>query len=29
MRKVAGATDDVAEGMAARREKRTPDWRGR
>ena len=29
MRKVAGVTDDVAEGMAARREKRTPDWRGR
>ena len=29
MRKVAGATDDVAEGMAALREKRTPDWRGR
>ena len=29
MRKVAGVTDDVAEGMAALREKRTPDWRGR
>ena len=29
MRKVAGVTDDVAEGMAAWREKRTPDWRGR
>jgi enoyl-CoA hydratase/carnithine racemase len=29
MRKVAGVTDDVAEGMAAWREKRSPDWRGR
>ena len=29
MRKVAGATDDVAEGMAARLEKRKPDWRAR
>jgi len=28
MRKVASATDDVAEGMAAWREKRKPDWRG-
>jgi len=29
MRKVAGATDDVAEGMAAWRDKRKPDWRAR
>ncbi|MEJ6536860.1 MAG: enoyl-CoA hydratase/isomerase family protein [Mycobacterium sp.] len=29
MRKVAGATDDVAEGLAAWREKRKPAWRGR
>jgi enoyl-CoA hydratase/carnithine racemase len=29
MRKVAGATEDVTEGMAARREKRKPDWRAR
>jgi enoyl-CoA hydratase/carnithine racemase len=29
MRKVVGATDDVAEGMAARRDKRTPHWRAR
>jgi len=29
MRKVAGATEDVAEGMAAWREKRKPQWRGR
>lgn len=29
MRKVAGATDDAAEGGAARREGRPPDWRGR
>ncbi len=29
MRKVAGATDDVAEGLQAWREKREPDWRGR
>ena len=29
MRKVAGATDDVAEGLAAWREKRKPQWRGR
>jgi 1,4-dihydroxy-2-naphthoyl-CoA synthase len=28
MRKVVGATDDVAEGMAAWRDKRKPDWRG-
>jgi len=28
MRKVASATDDVAEGMAAWRDKRKPDWRG-
>jgi len=27
MRKIVGATDDVAEGMAARRDKRKPDWR--
>jgi enoyl-CoA hydratase/carnithine racemase len=29
MRKVVGATDDVAEGMAAWRDKRKPHWRGR
>jgi E-phenylitaconyl-CoA hydratase len=29
MRKVAAATDDVAEGIRAWREKRTPLWRGR
>jgi len=29
MRKVAGVTDDVAEGMAARLEKHKPDWRAR
>jgi enoyl-CoA hydratase/carnithine racemase len=29
MRKVAGATEDVAEGVRAWREKRKPDWRGR
>jgi enoyl-CoA hydratase/carnithine racemase len=29
MRKVAGATEDVAEGLAAWREKRKPEWRGR
>lgn len=29
MRKVVGATDDVAEGLAAWREKRKPAWRGR
>ena len=29
MRKVAGAPDEVAEGMAARLEKRKPDWRAR
>jgi enoyl-CoA hydratase/carnithine racemase len=29
MRKVAGATEDVAEGMTAWREKRKPEWRGR
>jgi enoyl-CoA hydratase/carnithine racemase len=29
MRKVVGATDDVAEGMAAWRDKRKPDWRAR
>jgi enoyl-CoA hydratase/carnithine racemase len=29
MRKVACATDDAAEGMAARRDKRTPHWRAR
>jgi enoyl-CoA hydratase/carnithine racemase len=27
MRKIVGATGDVAEGMAARRDKRKPDWR--
>jgi len=29
MRKVAGATDDVAEGLQAWREKRPPHWQGR
>jgi enoyl-CoA hydratase/carnithine racemase len=29
MRKVVGATDDVAEGMAAWRDKRKPHWRAR
>mgnify|MGYP002829366447 CR=1 FL=1 len=29
MRKVAGATQDVVEGIAAWREKRAPRWRGR
>jgi E-phenylitaconyl-CoA hydratase len=29
MRKVVGATEDVAEGVRAWREKRKPDWRGR
>ncbi len=29
MRKVAGATEDVAEGLAAWRDKRRPDWQGR
>ena len=29
MRKVAGATEDVAEGMRAWRQKRKPEWRGR
>jgi len=29
MRKVAGATEDVAEGMTAWRKKRKPQWRGR
>lgn len=29
MRKVAGATEDVAEGIRAWQEKRTPEWRGR
>ena len=29
MRKVAGATEDVVEGIAAWREKRKPIWRGR
>lgn len=29
MRKVAAATDDVAEGLRAWREKRRPEWRGR
>lgn len=28
MRKVAGATEDVAEGMRASRQKRKPEWRG-
>lgn len=29
MRKVVGVTEDVAEGLRARREKRKPDWQGR
>ena len=29
MRKVVGATEDVAEGLRALREKRKPDWQGR
>jgi hypothetical protein len=29
MRKVAGATEDAAEGMRAAREGRPPEWRGR
>lgn len=29
MRKVAGATEDVAEGIAAWQQKRDPQWRGR
>jgi enoyl-CoA hydratase/carnithine racemase len=29
MRKVAAATDDVAEGIRAWRDKRKPQWRGR
>lgn len=29
MRKVAGATADVVEGLQARQEKRTPNWQGR
>ena len=29
MRKVAGATEDAAEGPRAWREKRKPDWQGR
>jgi enoyl-CoA hydratase/carnithine racemase len=29
MRKVAGATEDVAEGLRAWAEKRKPQWRGR
>ena len=29
MRRVAGATDDAKEGMAAAREKRTPEWKAR
>ena len=29
MRKVAGATEDVAEGLEAWRDKRPPEWRGR
>lgn len=29
MRKVAGATEDVAEGIAAWQQKRKPEWRGR
>jgi enoyl-CoA hydratase/carnithine racemase len=29
MRKVAGATDDAAEGVRAAAERRPPEWRGR
>lgn len=29
MRRVAGATEDAAEGLQAAREKRTPEWKGR
>jgi E-phenylitaconyl-CoA hydratase len=29
MRRVAGATDDAREGMAAAREKRPPSWHAR
>ena len=29
MRKVAGATEDVGEGLQAWRDKRPPQWRGR
>ena len=29
MRKVAGATQDVSEGLSAWQQKRTPDWQGR
>jgi enoyl-CoA hydratase/carnithine racemase len=29
MRRVAGATEDAKEGMAAAREKRDPRWQGR
>ncbi len=29
MRKVAGATQDAAEGLRARRERRSPEWQGR
>jgi hypothetical protein len=29
MRKVAGTTGDVAEGLRAWRERRKPDWQGR
>jgi hypothetical protein len=29
MRKVAGATEDAAEGMRAAAERRRPEWKGR
>jgi 1,4-dihydroxy-2-naphthoyl-CoA synthase len=29
MRRVAAATEDASEGLAAARERRPPDWRGR